>query len=366
MLKTIFAPHINATVKMGRKRAVSNGPRLQLKNYLRQALPVAPATCDYSPAAGRVLANIYGNDTLGDCVIAGGYHIVGVETGNAGKLFSATNAQIIADYSAIGGYVPGDESTDQGCNEETALNYWQTHGFADGTKILGWLAVDATNKAEVMAAMYLFENLVFGIELPDAWISPFPSSSGFTWDVAGQADPNNGHCVVGVGYTTAGVKIDSWGLFGTLTWAAIAEYCIATNGGELYVMLTSDQLTKGQTKAPNGVAWTDIISDFDSMGGNVPVPAPAPAPAPVPAPPPPVPAPPAPVPAPPHPAPVPAPPAPAPVPVPPAPAPPVHTVTLAQAELWATSGLLAGHSVLPRSQAVQLVLRALAAHWPKS
>ena len=94
---------------------------------------------------------------------------------------------------------------------------------------------------EVQQALYLFENLDFGMSLPDKWISPFPSGSGFTWDAAGAPDPENGHSVMGFGYDTAGVLLDSWGLKGTLTYKAIAEYAIAKNGGELYVLITPDQ-----------------------------------------------------------------------------------------------------------------------------
>jgi hypothetical protein len=286
---------------------------MHLQNYLRAAvLPTPPASCDYSAAGAPALQNIYLNDQYGDCVIAGGYHVVGLETGNAngGHPFVATTQQIVADYSAIGGFDPNNpQATDNGCDEQTALNYWTQHGFADGTKLIGWLAVDATNMQQVMTAMFLFENLFFGIELPDAWINPMPSASGFVWDV-GTPDPDNGHCVMGVGYTPQGVKIDTWGMFGTLTWAAIAALCTQSGGGELYVMLTPDQLAKGQAKAPNGINWTSLLTDFNTMGGNVPVPAPAPAP-------------------------------PAPAPTPPHPAPPAPTgaPTLVQAIAWATQGL---------------------------
>jgi hypothetical protein len=332
-LKSVFVPQLNQSIKFARKRPVPGGYCLKLHNYLRASLPTPPTSVDYTGKAVSVLANIYDNDTLGDCVIAGGYHVVGVETGNAGKVFTATNSQIIADYSAIGGYVPGNSNTDQGCDEKTALGYWTSHGFANGTKLLGWLAVDPTNKTELMQALYLFENLYFGIELPDAWITPFPSASGFTWGVAGQADPENGHCIMGAGYNSNGVTIDTWGMLGTLTWAAIAKYCIATEGGEIYVMLTPDQLAKGQTTAPNGVAWTDLISDFDSLGGSVPVPTP---PTPTP-----------------------------PTPTPPAPTPPSTTVTLAQAQAWAISGLQQTRwSVVSRTQAEVLVRNSLASHWP--
>ena len=316
------------SVTFGRKRPRPGRRCLHLRNYLRASLPSPPSSVNYSEKASQELSNINMNDSLGDCVIAGGYHIVGIETGNASNEFIATNAQIIADYSAIGGYVPGYPSTDNGCDEPTALDYWTTHGFANGTKLLGWLAVDATNKTEVMQAMWLFENLFLGIELPNGWISPFPSNNGFTWDVAGNPDPNNGHCVISAGYGTAGLNIDTWGLLGTLTWNALAEYCIPQNNGELYVMLTPDQLSAGQTLAPNGVSWSDLIGDFDALGGKVPVPTP---PAPTP-------------------------------PTPPAPT----GITLAQAIQWAQAGIAKSPYFLTRPHVESLVKQTLTSNWPKT
>lgn len=333
-MKTIHSSFHGRTIKMGRKRPVAVGPHFRLRNYLLAALPSAPANTDYSSPAKAVLADVMLNDQLGDCVIAGGYHVTAVETGNAsGTPFHATQAQIVKDYSAIGGYVPGDEGTDQGCDEPTALNYWTQHGFANGTKLLGWLALDATNKQELMQACYLFENLYFGIELPDAWVNPFPSGNGFVWDV-GKPDPENGHCVIGYGYNSRGVLIDSWGLDGVLTWEAIAALCTQQAGGAVYVLLSPDQLMKGAAKAPNGVAWNDLISDFDSMGGHVPVPAPPTPPAPTPTP--------------------------TPVPT------PTSGPTLSQAQTAVKHALDQQYSVLTRTRAESTALRALAGlpGWP--
>lgn len=278
-LKVATHPTLGQVV-FGRKRPRARGMRLHLGNYLPRKLPQVPASGDYSAAALPSLRDVYLNNSLGDCVIAGGYHVTGVETGNAsgGSPFVATDAQIVADYGAIGGYNPADPSTDQGCDEQTALNYWTQTGFANGTKLAAWAAVDGTDPAQAMAAAYLFENLYFGIELPDAWISPFPSADGFVWDV-GTPDPNNGHCVAGVGYDQAkGVCVATWGLLGWITWPAIAALCTSGSGGELYVMLSPDQIAKGQQKAPNGLAWADLLADIGSLGGNPPAPAPAPIP----------------------------------------------------------------------------------------
>lgn len=326
VVKSVFAPHLGRHVKLGRNAPRVVHPHLKLRNYLRASLPAAPASCDFSGPAAGSLRDIYCNDQLGCCVIAGANHVQGTETGNAGDLVVVTNDQIIAQYSAVGGYVPGDPSTDNGCDLQTALAYYSQTGFANGTKLLGYLAVDASNQAEVMAACYLFENLYHAFALPDAWINPMPSGDGFVWD-DGTPDPNNGHCVMSFGYDAIGVKIDTWGLFGTVTWKALAHLGTSGAGGELWVMLTPDQLAKGASKAPNGVAWDDLLADFNSMGGAVNVPTPAPSP------------------------------------TPPAPtAPP----SLAQAIAASATAINAGTALLTRQQAITAVSGALTPLWPSS
>jgi hypothetical protein len=268
MLKTITNPSTGLTFKMGRKRPVARYPRLSLKNYLMLTMPAPPSSTDYTAAAAKQLANIYLNDTLGDCVIAGMAHVEGVLRGNSGAELGFSNEEIIALYSAIGGYVPGNPSTDNGCDEQTALNYWQQSGLLvkkPKHKCTGWLAVNPSDRNEVRVAMWLFENLVFGLELPDAWVNPAPSGSGFTWNVEGPADPNNGHCFVGVGYTPAGVLIDTWGMIGTVLNAAVAQYAGASDGGELYTVLSQDSISRATLKAPNGFAWSQLLADFEAI-----------------------------------------------------------------------------------------------------
>jgi hypothetical protein len=254
--------------KLGRKRPIARGPRFALKNYMKQSLPAPPEYVDYAPKAGPPLAQMYLNDTLGDCVIACMGHIEGVFAGNAGgPQMILPSKEIISLYSAIGGYVPGNPATDQGCDEQTALNYWAQKGLSGGkNKIAAWLSVDGGNPVEVRTALWLFENVMFGMELPDKWITPFPSKSGFTWDAAGAADPNNGHCVAGVGYKPSGVEIATWGMLGTITNAAIAKYATTPDQGELYTVISQDAIAKATAKAPNGFDWSQLIADFDSMG----------------------------------------------------------------------------------------------------
>lgn len=254
--------------KLGRKRPKARGSRLFLKNYLKLSLPSPPASVDYSLKANTSLRNIYDNDTLGDCVIAGMGHVAGVLSANVGEELVLTNDQVISLYSAIGGYVPGDESTDNGCNEQDALNYWQGTGlFSSLYKISGYLAVNPSDPIECRLALWLFENLVYGVELPDAWVNPMPSGDNFTWDSAGPADPNNGHCFVGVGYDNRGIKVDTWGMLGTVTDKATALYA-GGDGGELYSVLSIGSVARASLKAPSGFNWTQLVADFDSIGAG--------------------------------------------------------------------------------------------------
>lgn len=276
-VKTIPHPATGRTFKLGRRRPPPGRMRIHLRNYtLPAGLPPPPASCDYGAAAMPVLNDVMGNDRLGDCTCAGAYHIVGVETGNAGALFHATTEQVVADYSAIGGYVQGDESTDNGCDEEQCLAYWRNTGFADGTKLAGYVALDPSDTDEVKTAIYLFENCYFGCELPEKWCDDMPAASGFVWDVAGDPVPENGHCFIGYGFTQSGILVDTWGLTGTVTWGAVRKYCAASAGGALYVMLTLDQLARGASIAPNGIQWSQLVNDFNTLGGTVPAATPQP------------------------------------------------------------------------------------------
>jgi|SRR5579864_1523388 len=257
---------------LGRKRPVARGPRLSLKNYLMRSFTPGPMIFDYTREAAAALAQMYGNDVMGDCVIAAMEHLAGVLTGNSTGtpiIFPDTNT--VRLYSAIGGYVPGDPSTDNGCDEVTALNYGQQNGLlADGShKFSGWIALDGTDAVEVRTACWLFENVFFGVELPDAWITPFPSTSGFTWDAAGPSDPQNGHAFVGAAYNKQGVVISTWGMLGTLTYSAIAQYASQASGGQVYAVLSADIISKAMEKAPMGFDWSQLLADLQAIGGGV-------------------------------------------------------------------------------------------------
>jgi hypothetical protein len=249
------------TFKMGRRPIAYYPHRMSMNRLVNDSvLPqvTVPSTTNYSPIAAESLHNVYMNDQLGCCVVAGGYHVRGNTSFNAGEGVIFTDEQVINGYSDISGYDPtktdadGNNPTDRGCNEETALSYWMNTGFPDGVKLIRAVAVDPTNVDQIKLAMYLFENLVFGAALPDDWINPMPEHRGFVWDTAGDPDPANGHCFIGCDLKEDGVKIDSWGMTGTITFPAIAKYCTQGAGGMLYTLLLPDVVNKLSQKTKAG------------------------------------------------------------------------------------------------------------------
>ncbi len=326
-MKIITHPTTGQKIAFGRKRPPAHlrtGHKM-MSRYMG-ALPTAPTTFDWTSMCAQAEADVLANDSLGDCTSAAAGHLIDIYTAGGGSPVAITAAQAISFYSQSTGYVPGDPNTDQGGDEVTVLTSWRDKGYdgKGGHAIAGFIQVDASNQQELVAACYFFGGLYFGLELPDSYVNPFPSGNGFTWD-DGPPDPNNGHAIVGVGANANGILINTWGMIGTLTWKAISHLCSYAAGGMIFAVIESEWVNRMKNASPSGLNWSQIVSDFDTIGGNVPVPPP---------------------------------PAPTPTPTP-------TVVTLAQAQAWAAAGIQAGHPLQTRGQAVANANAGLAGHWPK-
>lgn len=253
----------------GRHAPVVRSPHLKLRNYLLKSLPPPPATADYSVQPDAFLHNILANDECGDCTCAAAYHINGTLLANAGADIPFTQDDCRNLYIQLSGWNGTvNDPSDTGLDEMTVLNYWAVNGLQNGQHKLdgGYVSVDATNQEEVQQAVYLFENLYFAVALPNKWVSPMPSQDGFTWDYAGTPNPNAGHAYCAAGYDAGGVKVDTWGMTGTETYAAVAAYAVPAAGGALYACLSSDIVIKASGKAPVGFDWTQLLADMQAIG----------------------------------------------------------------------------------------------------
>jgi len=275
MIKTLTHPLIGRTVRLGRRRpsAAQLATRRWYRDYKTGFMPPLPADGAHwaTPPAMSALRQMYLNDNLCDCVIADFAHLIGVLTGNANPPAVIYTPQQIETEYGVCGYVPGDPATDQGCDEITVLNYLKSTGFPDSTgnqhKIAGWLALNAADPTEWEEACYLFLNVIFCMELPDAWINPFPAADNWTWRVAGAPDPSNGHCFGMPGYFPRQKigRIYTWGMVGNITYAAIEKYGVDAAGGGVYTVLSQDLIEKAKQIAPNGLNWAQLEADFAAL-----------------------------------------------------------------------------------------------------
>jgi hypothetical protein len=222
--------------RTGKLPKVTDARTLQLDRYLAAALPEPAAAVDYHSKIDPAWLML-GNDCVGDCALAG--------MGHADMLWAAyaeerrlrvTTSMVIAAYSAVTGYVPGDPSTDRGTALIAALRWWRKRGI-DAQRVRAFVEVDPRDADNVRRAIDWFGCAYVGVELPDAVL---PSSRTIPdWTCAPdpkrsntQPNPHNGHCVIYAGYDQDGLVAVTWGQTVRVSWAFHAAYC-----DELYALL---------------------------------------------------------------------------------------------------------------------------------
>jgi hypothetical protein len=191
-----------------------------------------------------------------NCTCAGAGHLIQQWTAANGSQVIVSDADIEKAYEAVGGYVPGDESTDNGAVEIDVLKFWQKTGIG-GFKIGAFVSVDPKNKLHLKLANALFGGAYFGIGLPvtaqtqEVWAVP---DGGLVGDGA----PNSwgGHAVPMGAYDLDGLTVITWGQEKKATWDFIAEYC-----DEAYCIL-SPQWTDGTKAAPSGFNLAQLQADL--------------------------------------------------------------------------------------------------------
>jgi hypothetical protein len=256
-------------MKYGRNLAAAPHKMLSLSPYLTGASPPAvvgmPNRPDWAAGAWSGLAEIDGNDQYGDCCFAGIMHLLCILIAQTGmKVPFPTRDQALALYTAVTGFNPNDPNTDVGGDLPTVLAWVKLHGaLPDGSfKCAGSVSVDASNPVELKTAIWLFGGLYMGLFLPDGWTQNEPQASGFRWDVVDAPDMNQGHCIIAYGANDDGVFVDSWGLEGIVTYAAMAKYFTASGNGECHAVLWPNWIDAATQQAPNGLDYAALQADL--------------------------------------------------------------------------------------------------------
>lgn len=260
----------------------STHSRLKLADFLLDgyALTVPPAV-DY---LSKVITwPMYGNDNLGDCTAAAAGHMreAWTEYGQ-GATTLTTDADVLAFYEAVSGYIPGRPDTDQGANMQDCLAYWRKVGLA-GDTILAFFQVDPSNIAEVKTALWLFGGIYVGVNLPSSALDQFDNNQA--WDYQPQLDNTieGGHCVHLGALDSAGLMtVTSWGRTQKVTPAWWSRFVVEAWSAVTMDWVKANESPEGLDTAALNAAYLDITHQPGPGPFPVPVTPPAPPPAPTP------------------------------------------------------------------------------------
>jgi hypothetical protein len=247
-------------LKLGRKPARHTRRSLKSALVMARALdPLGappPASNDYT-AAVKVPWGMFANDRLGDCVCADTAHALMLRTANASSIVVPADSDVIALYEAVGGYVPGDESTDNGCDETSMCEYLEKTGFL-GHRSDATGAVDPQNLDHLKWCIQLFGTCRIGVDLPRSAMDQF--EAGEPWDVRGDGAILGGHDVPLVKYDGAGMfYCVTWGRLQPVTPAFVLKYT-----EEAHAELFFDWV-QAQGVAPPGLDLDDLAKKLAAL-----------------------------------------------------------------------------------------------------
>jgi hypothetical protein len=258
--------------KLGRKMGVSEtGSRFKLAAYQTDPFPPdAGQPLDFT--SGVVAWGMLGNDTYGDCGVAGDVHADMANAWYAGEQPPGNIAaacwpsadQVVQTYLS---YTGGQDS---GVDLGEWLLWRCTHSIGPLGPIGGFAQV-SVNAPEYGQALAAFGVLYTGVNLCQEAMDEF--NQGLPWTSVA-TDWIGGHCVPHVARSAQWGRLITWSddqLFSWPWWEAAGE--------EAYVIFTPAQMA-----APgggfNGVNVAQLKADIQALGGTLTPPEPAPTPTP--------------------------------------------------------------------------------------
>lgn len=221
-------------------------------------VPTPPTTVDWTNRIPSSALDILGNGDYGDCVEAASYHALQSLT-NDGVVPTADEA--LGWYSTLTGFNPNNPNTDQGTDIPTALDWWMRNALPGTNSQLGaYFSVDVNDQAQQALALQLGGVLIIGFNCPQSAETQF--DQGTEWVPVRHSPIAGGHCItIDEIDTLKGTGI-TWGKYQTLSWPFWQQYV-----SESYVLFAEDWVSPSGT-APNGILWSVMNSDIQSLYGT--------------------------------------------------------------------------------------------------
>jgi hypothetical protein len=255
------------SLKLGRRRALYRRDHIGRALVLRRALaPLGSppqVSSDYVSAVMRQASGGWGmmlNDQLGCCVASDSGHELMLRTANAGSIVIPSDSDVLALYEAVGGYVPGQPDTDQGCDEGTMCDYLVSTGLC-GHKDAATVPIDPTNLDHLRWSVQLFGACRLGIIVDDRMLDEFNSGQAWT-QPADPNDPNaGGHDVPIVRYDKQYAYVVTWGQLQAVAWGLVANAAFLD---EAHASVDADFVQTGGTGV-SGFDLPTLLADLQAL-----------------------------------------------------------------------------------------------------
>jgi hypothetical protein len=211
--------------KLGKAPAERDKRNLRFASLLRAAAPALPSSYDFDIAHTGIPTPMFGNDTHGDCVIAGRAHqTLRFEDIEQGSVLMISDKDVLKEYFKETG------GPDTGLVVLESLREWRHGGWRVGKrsyKIQAFAEVDRKNHDEVRQAVFADVGIGIGVQLPNS--AKAQIQTGQPWDVTTGPDSKpgswGGHYVYVSGYTPSGPVCVTWGRKQQIMWAWLDKYC---------------------------------------------------------------------------------------------------------------------------------------------
>ena len=197
----------------------------------------------------------------GDCVFACGAHTTRETNKLGGHNVTITGKESISDYSAVTGYVIGDDNTDQGTDMRVAMKYRAKTGLLDAAgkrHLIGaYVSLTAGDWNEYVEAAYVFSAVEIGFMFQQAQYDQFDSG---TWDYDPSSPTVGGHAIPGFGRNKNRGGIVSWAKH---LWMTEAFYTNLVD--EAWGIVYPEELKNGKNE--RGFDLAGLNAALQQLGG---------------------------------------------------------------------------------------------------
>src|SRR5215831_5724614 len=165
--------------KLGKAPARKDKRNLKFATLLRRTAPTLPNDYDFDTTLPGIPIPMFGNDTYGDCVIAGRAHqTLRFEDIEQGSVVMINDKDVLKEYFKETG------GPDTGLIVLDSLNLWRHKGWKVGKrvyKIQAFAEVDYKNHTQVRQGIFSDVGIGLGVQLPKA--AQPQIQAGQPWDV---------------------------------------------------------------------------------------------------------------------------------------------------------------------------------------